>query len=119
MHAYLDTFRCTAEEQEEAFKENIKGWDNITYEKGFFSEDPEKFTNPFPDGVTVLWYDGFHSEVAVTECLNYWKDKSDYMIIDCYDTQHLGTMEAIDKYNKEYELFEYTRGTKGIALFDN
>jgi len=118
-HDWLDQFSCTAEEQLEAFIENTEGWDNITYEKAFFSSDPEKFTNPFPDGVTVLWYDGFHSEPAVTECLNYWKDKSEYMIIDCYDSVHLGTQEAIDNYNKEYELFEYTLGTKGIALFNN
>jgi hypothetical protein len=105
---------CTGEEQEQRFIENTKGWDNITYEKSYFTDE----WRPKED-YDVLWYDANHFEESVTEAINFWENRVDTMIIDCYDDVHPGTVAAIDKSNMPFKLFEYQLGTKGIALIDS
>lgn len=111
LEAFLNTLVCTAEQQEERFQQNTKGWD-ITYEKTHFTEDFE-----LADDYTVLWYDANHSEQSVTTAINYWQDKVQTMVIDCYDTVHPETMTAIDASGLDFKLFEFNKGTKGIAVF--
>lgn len=115
LEAFLNTLVCTAEEQEERFKENTKGWDKITYEKNIFNKDFE--LAEMYEEYTVLWYDANHSEQAVTTAIDYWKDKVQTMVIDCYDSVHPETTAAIDKSGLDFRLFEYNKGTKGIAVF--
>ena len=114
LKTFLDSLMCTAEEQEQQFIENTKGW-NITYEKSHFTED-FKLAEMYEEH-TVLWYDANHSEQSVTTAINYWQDKVQTMIIDCYDTVHPETMTAIDTSGLNFKLFEFNKGTKGIALF--
>mgnify|MGYP003127558791 FL=1 len=115
LEAFLDTLVCTAEEQEQRFIDNTKGWDNIRYEKNVFTADWE-MVDMFEE-YNVLWYDANHSEQSVTTAINYWKDKVHTMVIDCYDSIHPETMAAIDKSGLDFRLFEYNKGTKGIAVF--
>ena len=114
LKTFLDSLMCTAEEQEQQFIENTKGW-NITYEKSHFTEDFE--LAEMYEEYTVLWYDANHSEQSVTTAINYWQDKVQTMIIDCYDTVHPETMTAIDASGLDFKLFEFNKGTKGIAVF--
>ena len=55
--------------------------------------------------------------VSVTTAINYWQDKVQTMVIDCYDTVHPETMTAIDASGLDFKLFEFNKGTKGIAVF--
>ena len=114
LKTFLDSLMCTAEEQEQQFIENTKGW-NITYEKSHFTEDFE--LAEMYEEYTVLWYDANHSQQAVTTAIEYWKDKVQTMVIDCYDSVHPETTAAIDKSGLDFRLFEYNKGTKGIAVF--
>lgn len=114
LKTFLDSLMCTAEEQEQQFIENTKGW-NITYEKSHFTEDFE--LAEMYEEYTVLWYDANHSQQAVTTAIDYWKDKVQTMVIDCYDSVHPETTAAIDKSGLDFRLFEYNKGTKGIAVF--
>ena len=90
---HLDSLLISEELHEQTFKKNIEGWDNITYEKAYFNEDyqPQQDYN-------VLWYDGLHDYEHVKEALEFWGEKVDEMIIDCYDEIHPGTVKAVDEY---------------------
>ena len=117
LEAFLNTLVCTAEQQEERFVRNTTGWDNITYEKSFFHKDWEGVDAGNINNYDVLWYDANHSEESVATAINFWKDKVDTMVIDCYDSVHPETVAAIDKSGLDFRLFEFNKGTKGIAVF--
>ncbi len=93
LEEHLDSLLISEELHEETFKNNIKGWENITYEKGYFTDSyqPDKKYD-------VLWYDGLHDYEHVEEALKFWEDKVEHMIIDCYDEIHPGTKQAVDAY---------------------
>ena len=82
----------SGEEQLKQFKENIEGKDNITWEKIFWT--PDYKTDEWYD---VLFYDGAHGYGNCKQALEYWVDRTECMVIDDYDTNFPGTMEAVDE----------------------
>lgn len=100
---HLDSLLISEEDHLPTFLDNIQGWENITYEKEFFTEDyvPKDIYN-------VVWYDGLHDREHVSEFLRWarWqylkrnKTLSGYektqIIVDCYDDIHPGTVNACD-----------------------
>ena len=55
----------------------------------------------------MLWYDGLHDYEHVKEALEFWGEKVDDMIIDCYDEIHPGTVKAVDEYKYRPEVSFY------------
>tara|TARA_B100000073_G_scaffold169232_1_gene140000 strand:+ start:207 stop:776 length:570 start_codon:yes stop_codon:yes gene_type:complete len=108
LEKHLDSLLISEELHEETFKNNIQGWDNITYEKGYFtrSYQPDKEYD-------VLWYDGLHDYDHVKEALTFWEDKVEHMIVDCYDELHPGTKRAVLEYVPK-KILRPSEG-KGIA----
>ena len=91
---HLDSLLISEEEHLPTFLENIQGWENITYEKNFFTEDYDTGGEIY----NVVWYDGLHDYDHVIEALRFWEDKVQHMIVDCYDDIHPGTKKAVNEY---------------------
>ena len=106
---HLDSLLISEELHEQTFKENIQGWNNITYEKGFFNKDYQLHGKEY----NVLWYDGLHDYDHVIEALRFWEDKVQHMIVDCYDDIHPGTKKAVNEYMPK-KILRPAEG-KGIA----
>jgi len=110
---FLESRSISEEDHLETFKENVKGWSNITWEKAVFDENytpPSGFESP-----TVVWYDALHTYEAVTKCINWCNDKSiEHIIIDCYDDMHPGTKQAVDESSLSKTLYQV--GGKGIIV---
>tara|TARA_Y100000004_G_scaffold185883_1_gene236693 strand:- start:1144 stop:1827 length:684 start_codon:yes stop_codon:yes gene_type:complete len=120
-NAFLDSLMISEEEHLRTFVKNIAGRDNITYEKAYFREEyipPQDFHSP-----TVMWYDGLHDYDNVARAIDYWKGKALNIIVDCYDEEHPGTVEAVDKCGLPIRQTVYAGSldnpwdqTKGIVL---
>jgi len=103
---HLDSLLISEEEHLPTFLENIQGWENITYEKNFFTEDYDTGGEIY----NVVWYDGLHDYEHVSEFLR-WYEKNyairnkklkgynrTQLIVDCYDDLHPGTIKACNEF---------------------
>ena len=89
---FLNTLIISEADHLSTFKRNIEGWDNITWEKKFFTKNYKP-----KDDYDVLFYDGLHEYLPCLEALNFWKDKVSWMIIDDYGSEFEGTDRAVDE----------------------
>ena len=89
---FLNTLIISEKDHLATFKRNIEGWDNITWEKKFFTKDYQP-----KEEYDVLFYDGLHEYKNCIEALNFWKDKVSWIIIDDYGSEFEGTDNAVDE----------------------
>tara|TARA_B100001113_G_scaffold313549_1_gene278651 strand:+ start:1343 stop:1945 length:603 start_codon:yes stop_codon:yes gene_type:complete len=110
----MEYLQITEEEHLPQFEKNIAGWDNITWEKTFWTPDYKGDRD-----YDVLFYDGLHDYQSVKQVLEHYINVS-CIVVDDYDKEHEGTMEAVDEfYNslpwpKEFE--HIIEEGKGIAV---
>ena len=113
---FLETLKITEEEHLTKFRDNINGWNNITWEKLRWT--PDYKCNP--GAYDVLFYDGLHDYEHCKEALEFFAHRVTWMVIDDYDPMHEGTMKAVDEvfaslpYEKEFE--HIITEDKGIAV---
>ena len=124
---HMSNFAMTGEEQLYRFKQAIKPYDNITWEKrwlynelaGFMGEDRpinvEDYIPPFE--VTALFYDANHTYSILRRLLEHIGKDIPYIFVNSYYDVWPGTIRAVDefvqKYNKQMSVLrgnQYIRG---------
>ena len=110
----MEHLQITEEEHLEQFKSNISGWDNITWEKTRWTPEYKGFRE-----YDVLFYDGLHDYESVNKVLEHYINV-ECIVIDDYDIQHEGTMQAVDEFYNSLpwpkELEHIVEKGKGIAV---
>lgn len=114
-HNFLDTLMCSPEEQKADFIRNIEGWDNITWEENYFTEEYKQ------DGtVDAVFYDGMLQYESVLTALEYWKQYCNGSIIVMHNPDNYpGIQNAVDEVFSvdQFKIYKDRKNAEGHDAF--
>ena len=93
---YKESLRINGQEQFRQFKENIEGWDNITWERKYVGATYKSPVEP-----TALFYDCDNRPEIIKGILETYKDVPFIFIADC-NNQFPEKIDLIESLNRDY-----------------